>query len=346
MIGDNQALKYFANRKCNIYKHYYSLLTPREKRVYDSIDTALLNYEKKFDVESVGEKQLNDIFQKIVHDNPNLFYVEGLTFRKSLIFDRKVIVPKYRFDEAKANATLAAVINKCKLILKGCGGMPPVQIEKRIHDYFCNNIIYDMNFADSSFECVGPLLFGKGVCEGISKAAKLLFDFAGIKSVVLHGNSLQTQLINFTKNNLHAWNVVCVGANWHHVDITFDLSLSTRGQVRYDYFNLSDDEMNADHKVLSKGVPKCNKSECYYKANKLYFNTKDAYKQHVENCLAQGKKDIIFKLPPNSGKDIKHVLREVIDITSTATSKMKQVAEFFKFTYNKHQYVFHIYFEN
>ncbi len=347
MIAEKRGLEYFAAEKCSLYKHYRALLTAREQRVYNAICKGLLNYDNKFDVESVSDKQLSDIFQKIVHDNPNLFYVESLSFRKSFIFNKKVIEPKYRFGKDKANDTLCAIIDKCNLILKGCENLTQLQKEKRVHDYFCNNITYDEKFAESSFECVGPLLFGKGVCEGISKAAKLLLDFAGVKSLVLHGSSSQAELAKFTKNSLHAWNIVCINGNFHHVDITFDLTLQARKITRYDYFNLSDEEMQVDHKVISKGVPKCNKSENYYKANNLFFNTRNDYKKHLIKSLAKNEKDIVFKLPKPQGKDIKHTTRDIIDITQKAIENGETALSeaSFKVMYNKYQYVFHLYFD-
>jgi len=74
---------------------------------------------------------------------------------------------------------------------------------------------------------------------------------------------------------LHMWNIVSINGNAYHLDVTFNMSQSTRIK-RYDYFNLSDADIKKDHIITSK-FPKCSiPNKDYYSANSLVvFNLKD-----------------------------------------------------------------------
>lgn len=116
-----------------------------------------------------------------------------------------------------------------------CRNRGELETEKIIYDYLCNTVSYDTEYKDPSFECVGPLLFGKGVCEGISKASKFLFDTVGIESLIAHGTS--NSRLNCGTNNLsHAWNIVRIRDLCFHLDVTFDLTVRAFDFPIYDYF--------------------------------------------------------------------------------------------------------------
>ena len=114
------------------------------------------------------------------------FFAEFVAYQQVILFPMGSVLPQYRFSEERVDATLNAIYQKAQQLVPTMTSISEVEKEHIIHSFFSNNVIYDNAFKASSYECVGPLLFGKGVCEGISKAAKLLFDCCGIKSLVIH----------------------------------------------------------------------------------------------------------------------------------------------------------------
>ena len=160
---------------------------------------------------------------------------------------------------------------KAVIVLKA-GVEKTSEIEKEIavHNFLCETVVYDYNFSDSSFQCVGPLLFGRGVCEGISKAAKFLFNLLGIESLVVCG---EVENSSHSLGNLdivgHAWNIVKINQIYYHLDITFDLTIAETDVKRFDYFNLTDAEIYRDHKITSKKAPSCSVRGSYYFVNNL-----------------------------------------------------------------------------
>ncbi len=336
-------LDYFKKNADSTFCYYRSTLSHKGKVAYDRIRSALFCYAKKVTVSNISNKELGDIFQKLVHDNPCLFYVEQLFYRQSYFSSTIDVTPKYRFDINKTDATLCAIINSCKAILNGSYNLSSLDKELIIHNYFCKNIFYDNKFADSSYECVGPLLFGKGVCEGISKATKLLCDIAGLKCIVLHGESTQEQLSAFSKNNLHTWNIVAIGDKFYHLDVTFDLTIMHRNVIRYDYFNLSQEEIELDHKITTKNLPSCQISGNYYVQNSLYMHTTHDFENYLKNCIAAKNTDIVFKLP--QGNDVTKLVEKLIAITQNVLSSSTFSSKKINFSYNKYQRVFHLYIE-
>ena len=79
-----------------------------------------------------------------------------------------------------------------------------------------------------------------GVCEGIAKSVKVLCDALGIWCMIaICGNNPEKGI-----KYRHTWNIVKIGGQFYHLDVTFDNTLgkhSLAGQeLRYDYFNLED----------------------------------------------------------------------------------------------------------
>ena len=73
-------------------------------------------------------------------------------------------------------------------------------------------------------------MFGTGVCEGISKAAKLFCDYLGLVSMIVMGKKNTQNTADCQE--LHAWNIIWIAGNQYHMDITFDLTVMTYGVSR------------------------------------------------------------------------------------------------------------------
>lgn len=107
---------------------------------------------------------------------------------------------------------------------------------KAFHDYLVNNTTYGTG--SSCHDAAGPLLYGRGVCDGYAKALDLLCYLSGIDCTRVTGWA----------NGAHAWNKVKVDGSWYNVDVTWDDPVSNYGPVlRYDYFLISDSAIARDH---------------------------------------------------------------------------------------------------
>lgn len=326
----------------NSYKYFRSTLNTNEQKAYDKILEGLFDFSDNISIFGVSADSIQSIFDKIKQDVPGLFFVENAYFQYMPLTRLASVIPKYRFTREQTNATILAVCTKCRNILRDVYSMTALEKEKVIHDYFCKNVVYDNAFSTSSFECVGPLLFGKGVCEGISRAAKMLFDFAGVKSMVVHGESNQQQGATNSLSNLHAWNMVNIDGDFYHLDITFDLTVQAFGVVRYDYFNLSDNGICVDHIIHTAALPRCNKENSYYRTQGMFMMTQKDFREYLIKCIKFKQKDIVFQLPMVS--DVERVKEKITEIVTKNAFQTILFFSQYQLVSNETQFVFHLHF--
>lgn len=103
---------------------------------------------------------------------------------------------------------------------------PVTEQYRAIHDYVCEIAAYDHEAASSGILSEAHNAFGllvdrdKVVCEGYSKAFKLLCDRVGLPCLLVAGEA--TASGKFTGIANHMWNLVQVDGAWFAVDTTWD----------------------------------------------------------------------------------------------------------------------------
>ena len=106
------------------------------------------------------------------------------------------------------------------------------------------------------YTAYGALVKGSAVCNGYAEAMKLLCDLSGVECRMISGT---------VDGENHAWNLLSIDGEWYHVDVTWDDPVPDGGdRVMYDYLNLSDKEMKADHKWEERLYPEADSMEYYY----------------------------------------------------------------------------------
>ena len=134
------------------------------------------------------------------------------------------------------------------------------ELEKEliIHDYLVLNGQYDYDnylngtIPKESYSAYGLLVNHTGVCNSYAYSMKYLLAKAGIECEVVSGTG---------NGGAHAWNIVKIDGNYYYVDATWDDPVpDVEGRIRYDYFNLSKDEMSKDHSWNTWEYPEANDS--------------------------------------------------------------------------------------
>ncbi len=191
----------------------------------------------------------------------------------------------------KARNVVAGFINQ---------GMADYDKELQIHNYIVNHTKYDYanyqagNIPAVSYTAYGCLILGKAVCEGYSKAFKLLSDLSALECMVVSGESNA-----MGRWEGHAWNIVKVGGKYYHVDSTFDDPVTSNGKdvLSYYYFNLSDKELSKGARWSSSLYPACNSMESnYYYKNGLVVSGVTEFRNAVKTALDQKKPKIELKV--------------------------------------------------
>ena len=130
---------------------------------------------------------------------------------------------------------------------------------RRLHDYLASEADYDDTALDerkegrliSAHSVIGIFSKQCAVCDGISKTVKLVLNCLNIPCIVVAGQSAFEE-----DNGSHAWNIVKIGQIAYHLDMTWDINLSRKGDISYEYFLISDREAARDHE-WKRNVPVC-----------------------------------------------------------------------------------------
>ncbi|MFC3748323.1 stalk domain-containing protein [Paenibacillus sp. GCM10012306] len=130
--------------------------------------------------------------------------------------------------------------------------MTPREKIKALHDYVVKNTAYDYEnyikdtIPENSYTVYGTLIEHKAVCEGYALTMNVLLKLAGMESYLISG---------LANGQGHAWNIVVLNGVYYHLDATWDDSApDIPGQVKYDYFLISDDQMALDHEFDTEGI--------------------------------------------------------------------------------------------
>lgn len=160
---------------------------------------------------------------------------EGLYFAPDDDFDLESNLVELRSEEILENILTETMNNEQKI--------------KNIHDYLVNHIVYDKNevegnYVPMSHTAYGALINGVAVCDGYAEAFKFLLDKSEIENVLIFGEGQEEG--NFTETINHAWNLVKIGDDYVHFDLTWNDDDVNQRAV-YTYYNKNTDYMDDTH---------------------------------------------------------------------------------------------------
>ena len=271
------------------YRYYYNVLSDGDKKAYDEMLCGLLSFSTSIRC-NCHHSHAHELYYYIRYDIPELFYVKTVKVRYSTINKNScTLLPEYRFDKEISCQVLDTIEQKYKSFILKTLNLNDEEKEKAIHDLLVRLVKYKDVDAPYSHEAPGALLYNIGVCEGMAKAFKFLSDRVGLKSLVVVGTS------NAHGNpNGHAWNIVWLDQACYHIDVTFDSTISD-GCPRYDYFNLSDEEIGTNHQWDCQ-IPACMNSYAFYRKQGLLFDKKSDLIKFLRTS-SRTERTIVFQIP-------------------------------------------------
>ncbi len=302
-------------------KYYFEQLNKEQQKAYFAMKEGLLNLKDSFPVPKLTQKELSDIYFQLRLDCPEIFYT--VTFRYKFYPDSTAVelIPEYIFSKDKIKEHRQAMEARIKKLARQAADLKEWEKELFIHDFLVQGVHYDKLKKEYSHEIIGALGNGVAVCEGIAKAVKVLCDALGIWCIVAISEANPEKGIKYR----HAWNVIKINNHYHHLDVTFDNTLSRHYEnlIRYDYVNLSDKQIFRDHEPVIWKVPCCdNNDEFYYKVKKTSWTTLDEVRNRTKQAVKKGK-PLLFHW--RGGYLTKEVLSEILKIfQEEAAAKEKQ----------------------
>ncbi|MFX4263837.1 transglutaminase domain-containing protein [Pelotomaculum propionicicum] len=224
----------------NIYESAYSM-----EELGQEIKNNLSNREQSFSIRYINDtgslkEEIKGVFDGIMSQDDYLHYTierysyvyEGFEGDVTISFKVQYTETKEQFDyvTSRVDEILSQIITD---------GMDDYQKEKAIHDYIVLNVEYDTSYTENS--AYAALTKGKTVCQGYSLLAYKMLNKAGIETRIVEGDA----------KGLHLWNLVRLDGIWYHLDCTWDDPVPNRdGFVSYRFFNLTDEQISVDHKMV------------------------------------------------------------------------------------------------
>lgn len=247
-------------------KFYYSRLTDGEKNLYDRICEALLRFEPALSLHAgMGKAFTVDtgkIMTAVLFDNPVFFYLNRhrVIVKQTPMYIQLIF--QYDYTKEEAEQLWAEVEKKVERLIKNRikPDMSPLAKQLSVHNFLYTIHTAEEPYDKDCFSVIGALLRDRCVCEGFAKTYKLLCDRLGIASIVVIGEALLPD----GKKEPHSWNITRINGVTAHTDAAWD---SRFGGASYDYFNLCDADIAADHSFDTELYPKCepNKINYFYK---------------------------------------------------------------------------------
>lgn len=234
----------------------YNRLNDKQKKAYGIIYKMVSEYslsEQKIDGVNDGDAAL--AYYAVRADNPQLFwmsneYAVGMSNDKSytvvsLSGDGYGFITSSKEERDSKAAELENAVNEVisSVIKKG---MSKFEAEIAVHDWICENVIYnkaaaaDPDKSDMSvLTAYGALVEKSAVCEGYARAFQLIMYRLGINCTVILGTADKTT---------HMWNAVRLDDGWYYTDVTWDDNPKSGLEYTHFNFNVSEELISKTHK--------------------------------------------------------------------------------------------------
>lgn len=201
-------------------------------------------------------------FDAFTRDHPEIFWLGYPSYNLGYSYSKDTATTKnfkctLQWDSdystlEQINSDSAAMNAKINEILAAAPTTNDYDKVKYFHDWLTKNNRYNPARRDNlksydtlsthkPWSAVGAFLSNKDattspVCEGYSKAFKILCDKANIPCVLISGTGASTAGVGA---NAHMWNYVQLNGNWYAVDVTWDdpiINGTEDGDGTYTYF--------------------------------------------------------------------------------------------------------------
>ena len=242
---------------------------------------------------------VSDLISYVLDDNPQIFHLDTSLYHYSRYGDTVTV----RLDPLYTREEYEAIYEKLHLVVNKILEAPECRggNEERmwyLHSYLAATVEYDSHYKESGdkrrmrevHSIVGPLLRRRCVCDGYSRAFRLLCDLACVSCAVMNGMAGSGQ----DDMGPHAWNLVRSRGKTYQVDVTWDRKPETNPPVVLDDFFLRSDSLfSRSHSWTRRKYPECPEDSPFRPARQ---KSRAEIEDRILKELAKGKKKILLHL--------------------------------------------------
>jgi len=181
-------------------------------------------------------------------------------------------------------------------------GMSEFERELAIHDYLVDHTSYTQGIDPfnpdtanpNPYTMYGALIENSAVCQGYAEAFDYLCELAVLDAQVVTGEAEAGGAVIG-----HAWNIIKINGLYYQIDVTWDDPVTTDGSdvKSYNYFNITDTEMDISHNWVRTGLPSCNATkDNYYYHFGLVVSGEQALNNYIRTGLLNKETEINVKV--------------------------------------------------
>jgi len=267
-----------------LYYAYHHLDGDKQEVYLEMLD-ALTGMTSGAPLSTVDKSVLDVVFNCVMNDHPELFYVQGYQYTEYTLGDTTAgITFSGTYSMTRAEVEQAQLMIEQKLA--ECFAQVPLDEDeystvKYLYEWLINHTEYDRTVENNQNIC-SVFLQGRSVCQGYAKAMQYMLQKAGIQCLLVTG---------FTNAERHGWNLVRVNGEYYYLDPTWgdasyasggtsDIAESFAPAINYDYFLVTTDEITRTHSIEKVvELPQCTAmDDNYFVREGLYFDSYDEAK--------------------------------------------------------------------
>ncbi len=289
----------------------YDSLTEEEKIWYDAMNN-LLAYRSDAQIEldrhgidaGFDEDTLDRIYQCVLIDHPEYFYVDGYEYTRYTRRDELVgikIKACYTMEKSECEEKKAQIEEAAEQLLS--------QIPTDAEDYQKIKFVYETIILQTEYDLEAPqnqniysVFVGRAsVCQGYAKATQYLLNRLGVKCTLIFGE--------VEEKEPHAWNMVECNGEYYYLDTTWgDASYMVKGQtdeqedtpgIKYDYLCINEEQLALTHRLCHDvDLPRCTATkDNYYRREGCYFQSFDEaqLEREIQEMLRNSQEMVTLK---------------------------------------------------
>lgn len=252
-------------------------LTGSERIAYDAMLDCLTHLTESWNCGSISQGAIQKAYDCLLMDHPEVFWSEGYTYVTSYVnnvISGHRVEFKYSMDRAQIERANREIYDSLMDTVRAIDRTDAsYETVKAVYEHLIRTCTYDELNLDQGMYSI--MVNHSGVCASFAKAFEFIMQCLGIPCTVVHGRLTQSSGMLGTTLG-HAWNVVCIGGRWYHVDVTSGLSVSTSsGAVDYRFLCTTTDEICKTHVIENAvPIPDCNSGDLeFYSRHGLSVDT-------------------------------------------------------------------------